>query len=113
MIHIDGNGVFPSPALILHCLLKCSREGRECMDIYAAESELQQLGPARDLIPTLGGRPLHGLTGYKCGSLLFHGSDGFILELDNLASPMLPQLFASTLRQGLDTLPDAPTSREN
>jgi hypothetical protein len=103
VIVINANGIALSPALVLECIFRCQRAGRECTEIWINAREHREYSSEGPV--TLGGRPLLAADDHDAHSLLFADSEGTILELHDLATPILAHIFASTLRQGLDTLP--------
>jgi hypothetical protein len=82
VITLNANGMVLSPAMLGEGLRRCEEEARRIpTKIDADFSELKLIG-----------------------KIVFSDSEGVILEIENAGRP---QSSASTLRQGLDTLPAA------
>ena len=94
LITIDAKGMKLSPALVEECVLRCQREGRACTEIWVSRHELERVGGAN----TLASIPLMAHPEHDPDSLLFADARGTILELYNLALPLLPELFVVTVR---------------
>lgn len=89
LIAISANGANLSPSLVKSCILQCARVGRECTEIYMADYQLRQ---EDSCIKTLAGVPLHGVPDIEHGSLLFCDEQGTVVELHDLATPVLPSI---------------------
>jgi len=111
LIAINANGINLTSAMVQHCILRCARAGRECTEIYMAEFQLRQSDSS---LKTLGGLPLHGVEDIEHGSLLFCDAQGTIVELHDLATPVLIPIlkFMQTISTPAGTRSQpAPTTR--
>jgi hypothetical protein len=97
MLTVDAKNAILSPFLVKECLLRCQREGRECTEIWISQHELKERH-GNQVVTTLCGIPLRPHPEHDPDSLLFADSEGTILELHNLAIPILPDIFASEVK---------------
>lgn len=96
MLTVNANRFALSPAMVVECLVRCERAGRPCTEIWISDSQLKQYE-----LSTLGGRPLMAAADHDCDSLLFADADGTILELHDLATPILASISASRPSSGI------------